>query len=596
MTPTTRRSARGSLTRVASPDAIARSYVASGEPLLERAGSAPPPRARGRGLGWRSLRRRGGPRRSASTSAGQRTRYDRRKSAVTSSAAQSARLVRLPTAYRLALDDALARRRDAVGAVRGRPGWRRGARALGTRPRRPNATALDSRVGDSPEIRSDAARSRAAARPDRAARRRPRRARARGGARESRGLHGAAPFAAIAPAARGAHRNRALASKEWQMRLSKIDFTRARTMRRPSHARCPGRRIGIQRRAPRAEPAAIRRRDRGVSELRRSLPHFAPRRRFSLLGGVRARAQRRPRGGRTHSRDGSLAVSDAATSAEARALRVQVCSELARRGDGDCAEQTSPSAVRDPSQIDDGHTKRAAMNALINMRADRAVPIATQLLANRNQPPEVRQAGALHSRGQGGGSRSRGAGARNARSEWPLDAAEHLESSATQAIFWLSEIRGDESLDALARLLDAGDPRRRPQELRAFFAVSQHESPRAMGLLREFTQNDAARRRASQTARSSGSAEEGEEQAAAVLMDLYGKRRRIRRSNADALRRRRNRGGQSRSIGCSRARTIRAEPLETRKKALFYASKPGVPVEGLRSVYRRRTEPDFAST
>ena len=279
---------------------------------------------------------------------------------------------------------------------------------------------------------------------------------------------------------------------------------------------------------------------------------------------------------------------DAESLDDARALRIQVCSELARRGDGNCAEQLS-STVRDPDQID-AVIRSAAVNALINMRPDRAVPIATQLLANRNQPIAVRRQ-ALFILADKAEDAEVAAQVRETLLATALDASEHLEVR-TQAAFWLSEVEGEESLDALARLLDAGGPNELMNS--ALFAVSEHESPRASDMLRAFAQNDAAdvelRKRAIFWI--GERAEDGEEEALSFLMDLYGRvtNPEIKRQVLFAVAETEAPGSQSWLL--ERANDQDA-PLEVRKQALFWASEAGVPIDDLGSLYRTTSEPEL---
>jgi HEAT repeat protein len=279
---------------------------------------------------------------------------------------------------------------------------------------------------------------------------------------------------------------------------------------------------------------------------------------------------------------------NAATSAEARALRVQVCSELARRGDGECAADVSV-VVRDSSQLDEA-TKLAAMNALINMRADRAVPIATQALENPNQPPEVRKR-AIFILADKAEEANAEAQVRATLVRVAASSAEDRELRE-QAIFWLSEIPGDETLDALTQLMSGtldGD-----LKTRAIFAISQHDSPRAMGLLREYAEDsrlDVELRK--QAIFWLG--QEGEEQAVPYLTDLYGKvddaelKQQILFAVAET--------DAASALDWLLARaTDPAESLETRKKALFTLRKPARRSRGCARSMPAQPSPTCAST
>jgi hypothetical protein len=94
---------------------------------------------------------------------------------------------------------------------------------------------------------------------------------------------------------------------------------------------------------------------------------------------------------------------------DARTLRVRICGELARRGDERCASEVEDLAsdnsnsgsrsstgnrsstatqqgarCRCPSEDDDDDERIAALNALLQMDADRALPILERVLARRD--------------------------------------------------------------------------------------------------------------------------------------------------------------------------------------------------------------------
>lgn len=162
---------------------------------------------------------------------------------------------------------------------------------------------------------------------------------------------------------------------------------------------------------------------------------------------------------------------NSSTMNDARALHVQLCSELAKSGNGQCAD-AAWSAVGNP---DAGSLQMAAMNALINMPADRAVPIAMRVLENRKQPVEIRKQ-ALFIIADKAGKGGDAVAARELLARTALDATDSLEVRK-QAVFWLSQVRGDETVDTLTRVLAAA----KDEELakQAIFAMSQQRSPRA---------------------------------------------------------------------------------------------------------------------
>ena len=202
---------------------------------------------------------------------------------------------------------------------------------------------------------------------------------------------------------------------------------------------------------------------------------------------------------------------DASTINDARALRTRICGELARRGDGECAAAIS-TTVRDESQVDES-TRLAALNALMNMSSERAMPIARRTLENRNHSTRIRRQAVFIIADKGEPEEAREILLSVARDE-----SDDPEVRA-QAVYWLSEVEGEETLDALAELMQGSGDSEIKQ--RAIFAISQHDSRRALELLMTFARDTdldmELRRRAIFWI-----GEEGEQVGLGFLQTLYG--------------------------------------------------------------------------
>jgi len=277
---------------------------------------------------------------------------------------------------------------------------------------------------------------------------------------------------------------------------------------------------------------------------------------------------------------------EASTLDDARAMRIRICSELARRGDGQCAEEVAET-VRDPSGLDDA-TRMAAVNALLNMRADRAVPIATQVVANRSQPRNVRRQALVVLADKAEGDAQLEAQARETLRSVALDETDDLEVRR-QAVFWLSELPGEATLATLSELVNgAGD---RELRERAVFAIAQHESPEAMSLLEGLAGNEALdlelRNRAIFWI-----GDEGEEQALPFLTRLYEQltNEELKRQVLFAV-------SETDADGAAEWLLSRAEDegasVELRKQALFWAAESGVSATALGSMYARFEDPEL---
>jgi hypothetical protein len=274
---------------------------------------------------------------------------------------------------------------------------------------------------------------------------------------------------------------------------------------------------------------------------------------------------------------------DASTADDARALTIRVCSDLARRGDGECAALVS-STVRDTDRLDTA-TRLAAINALINMRAERAVPIASQVATNRDQPVELRRQALfiLAQKAEQPVSRST---AVDVLRTIALDDTDNLELRS-QAVFWLSEVPGAETLDVLSAFV--GSESAPELEERAIFALSQHDDPRAVELLRRYAADDALSTRLRKQA-IFWIADQGGEQSLPFLTDLYPNLtdQELKEQVLFAI----GETGADEATAwlLARARDA-AEPIEVRRKALFWAAEAGLSTDELSELYQNAREP-----
>jgi TolA-binding protein len=197
----------------------------------------------------------------------------------------------------------------------------------------------------------------------------------------------------------------------------------------------------------------------------------------------------------------------ASTRRDAEVLMRRVQGELARRGDAIAAEDIThdvdaiapqppqppqpprpPRAPRPPRPPrpdrvsgceDDDDMKAAALNALLQMDADRAVPILKTVLARRDEGSACLRRKAVFLVSQ---KRS----PETARILLDAVRSDPDQEVREQAVFWLSQVPGEEAVTALDSVLrassDAG-----VQE-KAIFALSQHRSERAGAILRAYVE------------------------------------------------------------------------------------------------------------
>ncbi|HUC39373.1 MAG TPA: HEAT repeat domain-containing protein [Gemmatimonadales bacterium] len=132
-------------------------------------------------------------------------------------------------------------------------------------------------------------------------------------------------------------------------------------------------------------------------------------------------------------------------------------------------------ASDDRCDDDDDDIRIAALNAVLQMDADRAVPLLKTVLARRDEGSACLRRKAVFLVSQ---KRS------DETSRILLDAvrSDPDREVREQAVFWLSQVPGDETVAALDSILQ--DPKTDPEiQEKAIFALSQHNSPRAASIL-----------------------------------------------------------------------------------------------------------------
>jgi HEAT repeat protein len=201
----------------------------------------------------------------------------------------------------------------------------------------------------------------------------------------------------------------------------------------------------------------------------------------------------------------------ASTRRDAEQLRIRICSELARRGDSECAAEiaeearqamtatpptpptpttaTTPptpptppigravrSRGRERCDTEDD-IQSAALNSLLQMDAERALPILKKVLARRDEGSLCLRRKAVFLVSQHEGPETE---------RILLDAARTDPDGQVreQAVQWLSQVDTPAAVAALDSILrSAGDP---ALQDKAIFALSQQDSPRARQALRDF--------------------------------------------------------------------------------------------------------------
>jgi HEAT repeat protein len=195
---------------------------------------------------------------------------------------------------------------------------------------------------------------------------------------------------------------------------------------------------------------------------------------------------------------------NASTRSDAEALATRIRGQLARGGNADAAavitetarraETPVASASPSPSRTivstkrgqggpsrdrcgDEDDIQGAALNALQQMDADKALPILKRVLARRDEGSECLRRKAIFIVSQHEGPETERILLEAARSDPDQEVRE-------QAVFWLSQVDSPTAVSALDSILrGASDP---VLQEKAIFALSQQDSPKARQALRDF--------------------------------------------------------------------------------------------------------------
>jgi HEAT repeat protein len=169
--------------------------------------------------------------------------------------------------------------------------------------------------------------------------------------------------------------------------------------------------------------------------------------------------------------------SAAKTLSDSKELMIRLNSQLASQGDAAAAASIAQQ-VADPCGPDQ-EVRVAALQSLLNMNAERAIPILQQVLENKDAcSAELRQQ-AVFMIGQKMGDEA---------VDILLDLAHRNPDPdpavVEQAVFWLSRVDSEEALEALDEILQES---REPEiQEAALFAISQHQSDRSTRILRSY--------------------------------------------------------------------------------------------------------------
>ncbi len=176
----------------------------------------------------------------------------------------------------------------------------------------------------------------------------------------------------------------------------------------------------------------------------------------------------------------------AATRGDARTLATRIQGVLARTGDARAAESVQEEgnrvATSCPSENDDDDMRITALNALLQMDSERAVPILKKVLERRDDCSKGMRRKAVFLLSQKNTPET---------ADLLLDIAQNDPDSEVreQAVFWLSQVRDERAVDMLERLLQTS----RDEEIKdkAIFALAEHRGGRGHPILRAYVERES---------------------------------------------------------------------------------------------------------
>jgi HEAT repeat protein len=286
---------------------------------------------------------------------------------------------------------------------------------------------------------------------------------------------------------------------------------------------------------------------------------------------------------------------------DAATLRTRICGELARLGDEACAAEVtrtatsigrsasaraegrkpgksrtipSTSSSGCPDEDDEDDERVAALNALLQMDADRAVPILTKVLERRDACSAGLRRKAVFLISQKRTPQTADLLLNVVRNDPDTEVRQ-------QAVFWLSQVPDERAVDMLQEILRTS----KDEELqnKALFAISQHRSGRGSAILRDFAMREGAsdelRGQAIFWLGQRNSADNNE-----FLRSLYSRLtdENLKEKVLFSLSQHKGAGNEKWLMDIA---VNPKENMELRKKALFWAGQSGVGIEAIAPLY-----------
>ncbi|HKV52257.1 MAG TPA: HEAT repeat domain-containing protein [Gemmatimonadaceae bacterium] len=273
----------------------------------------------------------------------------------------------------------------------------------------------------------------------------------------------------------------------------------------------------------------------------------------------------------------------AATHGDAAALAARIRGELAKRGDQSQAMRvvrTADSAAKGGCPSEDDDMRVAALNALMQMDSQEALPLLRKVLARRDACSEALRNKAVFIVAQKEGDES---------ADMLIDVARSDPSSEVRqnAVFWLGQVSGDRSVSLLDSILLST----KDEDLqdKAIFALSQHGGEHAGKILRDLVSAPGMSQDVKSRVIFALGHYRGDAEDFAYLRQLYPTlhNEELQEQVIQSLAQSNDASNGKWLLGIARDAH---EGIEVRKKALFWAGQGGVPIADLTALYGQMTD------
>ena len=274
---------------------------------------------------------------------------------------------------------------------------------------------------------------------------------------------------------------------------------------------------------------------------------------------------------------------DSASRNDASSLYYRVLGEMARNGDEDAARKLEEAKENIDQGGHDMETKMMAMEALINMSSEKATPILRSVMQNQSDETVPLRIKAVFLLSQHESDET---------VDMLVDAAKNDPDREVRekAVFWLSQVQSDEAIGFLEDLVMNSDDSAIKEK--AVFAISQHHSQRAGDILRRLAVDPEVDHEVRDKA-IFWLGQQGSEENVDLLMGLYTelKDSELKEKVIFSVSQSGGRKSASWLMGIASDKT---EPIEMRKKALFWASQQGhVDAKELEKLYNTSDVMEF---